>query len=115
MTQSGQCGGGEDECFMGGVLQSCAEICAVPERGTARHRYLSQLPKNIACFRGQCSTRSLDDRNSHGYPFHNAIMTESSGVELGPLPLLSGFGGEGTNLRLVRSIGIRGWALLGAA
>ena len=42
-------------------------------------------------------------------------MTESSGVELGPLPLLVLGYGEGTKLRLPRSLDIRGWALLGAA
>jgi hypothetical protein len=34
---------------------------------------------------------------------------------MGPLPLFSWVWGEGTNLRLVRSLGFRGWALLGAA
>jgi hypothetical protein len=34
---------------------------------------------------------------------------------MGPLPLLSWVWGEGTNLRLVRSLGFRGWALPGAA
>src|SRR5467141_553695 len=34
---------------------------------------------------------------------------------MGPLPLLSWVWGEGTNLRLVSSLGFRGWALLGAA
>src|SRR5260370_9296380 len=33
---------------------------------------------------------------------------------MGPLPPLSWVWGEGTNLRLVRSLGFRGWALLGA-
>jgi hypothetical protein len=43
-------------------------------------------------------------------------VTESWGVELGPLPLLVIRGlGEGTKLRLVRSLDLRGWALLGAA
>src|SRR5260221_9465019 len=42
-------------------------------------------------------------------------MTESCGVELGPLPPARyGAWGEGTELRLVRSIDFRGWALLGA-
>src|ERR1700694_4426234 len=57
----------------------------------------------------------MDGRESHGYPFHNACMTESSGVELGPLPPLAMGLGEGTKLRLVRSLDFRGWALLGAA
>src|SRR5260221_7519299 len=43
-------------------------------------------------------------------------MTESCGVELGPLPPARyGACGEGTELRLVRSLDFRGWALLGAA
>src|SRR5580704_10383338 len=57
----------------------------------------------------------MDDKDSHGYLFHNVCMTESCGVELGPLPLLSWGFGEGTRLRLMRSPRLRGWALLGAA
>ena len=58
----------------------------------------------------------MDDAESHGYHFDNASMTESCGVELGPLPLpISGGLGEGTKLRLVRSLDIRGWLLFGAA
>src|SRR5712671_3677608 len=34
---------------------------------------------------------------------------------MGPLPLFSWVWGEGTNLRLARSFGFRGWTLLGAA
>jgi hypothetical protein len=30
---------------------------------------------------------SVDDADSHGYLFDNASMTESHGVEPGPLPL----------------------------
>src|ERR1700736_5855550 len=42
-------------------------------------------------------------------------MTESCGVELGPLPPARyGACGEGTKLRLVRLLDFRGWALLGA-
>src|ERR1700676_1460617 len=42
-------------------------------------------------------------------------MTESCGVELGPLPPARyGACGEGTELRLVRALDFRGWALLGA-
>jgi hypothetical protein len=76
---------------MGGVPQSWAQICTVPEQGTNNHRYLRHTLENIACFGWQCSKGSMDDRVSHGYPSHNACMTESFGVELGPLPLL-GFG-----------------------
>src|ERR1700680_1097706 len=42
-------------------------------------------------------------------------MTESCGVELGPLPPARyGACGEGTELRFLRSLDFRGWALLGA-
>ena len=57
----------------------------------------------------------MDDGDSRGYLFHNVNVTESSGVELGPLPLPVQGLGEGTKLRLVRSLDLRGWALLGAA
>jgi hypothetical protein len=58
----------------------------------------------------------MDVNPSYSYPFHDADTTESLGVELGPLPLLvTGALGEGTKLRLVRSLDFRGWALLGAA
>jgi hypothetical protein len=80
---------------MGGVLQSWACICAVPEHGTDNHRYLRHTLENIACFEWRCSKGSMDDKVSHGYPFHNANMTESVGVEPGPLPLLVfGLGGK---------------------
>jgi hypothetical protein len=60
--------------------------------------------------------RSMDLNPSYSYPFHDADTTESFGVELGSLPLpVCGALGEGTKLRLVRSIDFRGWALLGAA
>ena len=42
-------------------------------------------------------------------------MTESFGVEPGPLPLLGLGLGEGTILRFVRLLDLRGWTLLGAA
>ena len=57
----------------------------------------------------------MDDKVSHGYHFDNAPMIESFGAEMGSLPLLGLGFGEGTNLRLVRSLDFRGWALLGAA
>jgi hypothetical protein len=41
-------------------------------------------------------------------------MTESFRVEVGPLPLLVSGLGEGSKLRFVRSLRVRGWALLGA-
>jgi hypothetical protein len=58
----------------------------------------------------------MDDGNSGRYLFHNACMTESAGVEVGPSPLPGvGFGGKEPVLRLVKSLDLRGWALLGAA
>ncbi len=58
----------------------------------------------------------MDDEDCRGYLFHNAGMTESCGVERGPFATAR-FGGlgEGTKLRLVRSLKFRGWALIGAA
>src|ERR1700684_1747406 len=71
---------------------------------------------NIACFGWQCSKGSMDDENSHGYPFDNTCMTESCGDEMGPLPLpVTGAWGKEPNLRLVRSLDFRGWTLLCAA
>src|ERR1700675_2099652 len=84
-AQSGQ--GWEDECFMGDVLRSCAGGCAVPMHGTVMGWHLRHIPADIACFRWRCSKGSMDDVESHGYPFDNARMTESCGAELGPLPL----------------------------
>ena len=62
----------------------------------------------------------MDEKGRYVYPFCNAEMTESFGVESGPLPprvLTVGHGacGEGTKLRLVRSLRLRGLALLGTA
>lgn len=55
----------------------------------------------------------MDDRDAHGYAFQRAGVTESSGVVWGAR---SFWGlGEGTRLRLVRSLDIRGWALTAAA
>jgi len=34
-----------------------------------------------------CSKGSVDDGDRHGYLFGDAAMTESCGVERGPLPL----------------------------
>jgi hypothetical protein len=58
----------------------------------------------------------MDDTGQYGYPFGDDAMTESCRVEVGPLPSLpEGSLGEGTKLRSVRSLKLRGWALLGAA
>src|SRR5713226_6809862 len=80
---------------MGGVLQSCAWICAVPGHGTRHRRYLSHTVENIACLGWHCNRGPMDDRVSHGYPFHNAFMTESSGVdEWGHCHCSPGYGGR---------------------
>jgi hypothetical protein len=57
----------------------------------------------------------IDAALTQGYHFHNADVTHSYGVKLGPLPPLSGAWGEGTNLRLVRLLDFRGSALPGLA
>jgi hypothetical protein len=44
--------------------------------------------RNINGLKWQRSKGSMDDEDCRGYPFDNAGMTESFGVELGPLPLL---------------------------
>jgi hypothetical protein len=36
----------------------------------------------------------MDDKDSHNYLFQNGRMTESCGVEMGPLPLVPGLGGR---------------------
>src|SRR5471032_2014884 len=93
-------------------------MCAVPKHGTCRRRYLSHTPANIAYFGWRCCKGSMDAGDSRGYLFHNVNVTESfgsSGVELGSLPLPIQGLGEGTKLGLVRSLDLRGWALLGAA
>jgi hypothetical protein len=56
----------------------------------------------------------MDDAGQHGYPFANASMTESCRVEIGAVTVAHPWGlGEGTELRLERSLRFRGWALLG--
>src|SRR6202158_336783 len=100
---------------MGGMPKSYAYICGVPRHGTGVCGYLHHTLINITCFGWRCSKGPMDDSPAHHYPFHNVCMTESSGVELGPLPPLAMGLGEGTKLRLVRALDFRGWALLGAA
>jgi hypothetical protein len=49
-------------------------------------------------FEWQCSKGSMDGEVCHGYPFDNVGMTESTGVELGPLPLpVPGLAGKEPN------------------
>ena len=57
----------------------------------------------------------MDLHAAYGYLFHNASMTESSrgNGAIAVARFTEGLG-EGTKLRLVRSPGFRGWALLGA-
>jgi hypothetical protein len=58
----------------------------------------------------------MDDCACDVYLFCNAWMTESAGVDSGPLPrLVLELAGEGSKLRLVRSLHFRGLALLGVA
>ena len=60
----------------------------------------------------------MDGSGSRGYLFHNAYVTESSvhvALNWGHCHCPFGGLGEGTKLRLVRSLDLRGWALLGAA
>jgi hypothetical protein len=61
-----------------------------------RHRrYLSHTWGNIACLGWHCNRGPMDDNVSHGYPFPNAFMTESFGVdEMGPFALLTWVGGK---------------------
>ena len=57
----------------------------------------------------------MDDGDAHGYLFDNAGMTESYGVdEMGLATARIQGSGEGTKLRLVRSLALCGWALFGA-
>ena len=115
-AQSGQ--DDRDECFMGGMLQSCARSFARfrgMEPASAMH-FAPHFPK-YRMFMWSSAAKVLWTMGfARSYLFHNAGMTESCGVELGPLPLpVSGGLGEGTKLRLVKSLDLRGWALLGAA
>ena len=57
----------------------------------------------------------MDESRQHGYPFDNASMTESCCVEWGHCRCPPRGLGEGTKLRFVTSLRIRGTALLGAA
>ena len=58
----------------------------------------------------------MDDCGGDVYPFCNAGMTESVGVDSGPLPSPGFWGlGEGTKLQLVRLLRFCGLALLGVA
>jgi hypothetical protein len=57
----------------------------------------------------------MDGEESHGYPFDNAGVTESFGVEGATAIARFGACGEGTKLRFARSLDLRGWALSGAA
>jgi hypothetical protein len=88
----------DDECFMGGVLQSYAGIGAVSMHGTCGRRQLRHTCGNIAYFGWRCRKGSMDGSDSRGYLFDDATVTESFGVELGPLPLPDPGLGEGTKI-----------------
>src|ERR1700732_3631986 len=67
-------------------------------------------------FARRCSEGSMDDCAGDVYPFCNAGMTKSVGVDSGPLPSPGFWGlGEGTKLQLVRLLRFGGLALLGVA
>src|SRR6202790_3621072 len=67
-------------------------------------------------FARRCSEGSMDDCAGDVYPFCNVGMTESVGVDSGPLPSPGFWGlGEGTKLQLVRLLRFCGLALLGVA
>ena len=69
--------------------------------------------RNIARFRRQCSKGPIDDTGQHSYRFetlHDRIMSRLGAIAAALLGL-----GEGTKLRFVRSLELRGWALIGAA
>src|ERR1700752_2906566 len=55
----------------------------------------------------------MDGTGQHSYRFDNAAMTESCRVWGPSQPHLLGLG-EGTELRLLRELELRGWALIGA-
>jgi hypothetical protein len=65
-----------------------AAIMGVDLRGSRAWNPSSQVIvphfEKYQCFGWQCSKASMDDEDCHSYPFHNACMTESIGVELGP-------------------------------
>jgi hypothetical protein len=65
------------ECFMGVLLQSYAANCNVPQHGTGKGRQFGHTPENIAHFKPHCSKSRIDDRESQGYLFDNACVTES--------------------------------------
>ena len=67
LAQSAQCW--DDECFMGGVLQSCARICAVPRHGTGRSQVIVPHFEKYQWFAWRCSKGSMDDESSPRLPF----------------------------------------------
>jgi len=63
--------------------------------GTLSGMQLSHTRHNFVRISWRCSKMLIDAYLTGGYPFHNAGVTESLGVELGPLPLLAmGLGGR---------------------
>lgn len=56
----------------------------------------------------------MDGKGQHNYRFHNAGMTESCRA-LGAVAAVFVGLGKGTKLRLVRTLELQGWALIGAA
>ena len=100
---------------MGDMPQSYALFCAVPKQGTWRSQTFAPHLTNIRSFTVAVQQRFYRRcRNAYGYVFDNAWMTESlRGTGAIAVARREGLG-EGTKLRLVRSLRVRGWALLGA-
>ena len=85
-----------------------------PSREPERSQIFAPHFANIRSIRWQCSKGSMDLRDAYGYRFDNAWMTESlRGTGAIAVARLEGLG-EGTKLRFVRSLRVRGWALIGA-
>ena len=95
----------------------CAYICGGSKAGNLRLADICATVSQISHgHSAHCSKGRYGRYGSARLPFHNASMTESCCVSnlAGCRSLVSGLG-EGTKLRLLRSLDLRGWALVGAA
>jgi hypothetical protein len=72
---------------MGGVQSLSARKCAVPRHGTGARLAFAPHFEKYRMFLLHCSKGFVDDEHEPDYFFIDAGMTESFGVELGPLPL----------------------------
>ncbi len=93
--------------------------CCDPGRGLrgsmAGNRIIAVIVPHFEKYQwlgARCSKGPMDDEVRRGYPFHNARVTESLAVELGPLPLLV-LGLRGRNQIEAREVA--GISRLGAA